>query len=152
MRVLCTAFKGANNSSYQFAMNMPYDKLFLTNSMQGVARDIELIELKYDYIFMFGLDKTLQEQIRIELTAQKDDEIISTKADVSGLCEALNHIGIEYNCSSQPTHYLCNEAYFQMMKRVSCPVLFIHIPSQKHMSGLFFDQLADCIMQRLASF
>lgn len=40
MRVLYTGFKGKNNSSYQLVSNISGEKLFLTNSFEGLKKDI----------------------------------------------------------------------------------------------------------------
>ena len=39
--ILLTAFKGEHNSSYQLIKDVKCDKLFLTNSFEGLEEDIE---------------------------------------------------------------------------------------------------------------
>lgn len=59
MNILYVAFKGKNNASYQLLSNLNGDKLLLTNSHDGLKRDIDMKSEQYDLIFMFGIDKTL---------------------------------------------------------------------------------------------
>ncbi len=70
MKILYTGFKGKNNSSYQLIQSIQGNKLLLTNSFEGLRRDIENIDLFYDLAIMFGLDKTLKNRVRIECVAE----------------------------------------------------------------------------------
>ena len=60
MKVLCTGFKGKNNSSYYLLSKISGQKLFLTNSYDGLKKDIMNVTDKYDLVVMFGLDTSLK--------------------------------------------------------------------------------------------
>ena len=70
MRVLYTGFKGKNNSSYQLVSNISGEKLFLTNSFEGLKKDIVNVKDSYDLVVMFGLDTSLKDAVRIERVAE----------------------------------------------------------------------------------
>ncbi len=61
MHILYTGFKGKNNSSYQLLQLIDGNKLFLTNSFEGLRRYIEQVEKQYDCSIMLGLDRTLND-------------------------------------------------------------------------------------------
>ena len=69
MRKLYTAFKGSHNTSFQLVNQINGDKLFLTNSFQGLEKDILSLRTDYDAIYMLGIDKNLKNSIRIETCA-----------------------------------------------------------------------------------
>lgn len=141
MKILYVGFKGRRNSSCQLASSMPGDKYFLTNSFTGVKRDIDCIHGSYDAVYLFGLDKTLINSIRIELFADADGRLLHTNADIAALSRKLNCLGIQYTASGKPTHFLCNEAYCRLLQKMTCPVLLIHIPSQRNFPEKLFSQL-----------
>ncbi len=66
MSVLYVAFKGNGNSSNKIVRSLSGDKLFLTNSYSGLKKDIDNISGTYDLVYMFGLDKKLKGNIRID--------------------------------------------------------------------------------------
>ena len=66
MKILYTAFKGKNNTSYQVASRLNGTVLFLTNSFQGLERDINTVANIYDVVYMLGVDKSLKNKIKIE--------------------------------------------------------------------------------------
>lgn len=141
MKILYIGFKGQRNSSCQLVSSMPGDKYFLTNSFTGVKKDIDCIQGSYDAVCLFGLGKTLIDSIRIELFAEADGHILHTNADIASLSRKLDGLGIQYAASEKPTHFLCNEAYCCLLQRMTCPVLLIHIPSQRNFSEKLFSQL-----------
>ena len=57
------------------------DKLFLTNSYNGLKKDIDSINAAYDSVYMFGLDKRLKGTVRIDCVAQKDDVCLNSDMD-----------------------------------------------------------------------
>ena len=77
MQILYTGFIGKNNSSYQLLQSIEGNKLFLTNSFEGLRRDIEKHDGKYDCSVMLGLDKTLKNEVRIECAVEYEDIIRS---------------------------------------------------------------------------
>ena len=44
MKILYTGFKGVHNSSYKVVNSLQGDKVFLTNSFEGLKKDIENID------------------------------------------------------------------------------------------------------------
>lgn len=65
--------------------NLHGNKLFLTNSFDGVKRDIDAISRQYDLIIMFGIDKVLKDRIRIEDVACYDGEEVRTIIDTAAI-------------------------------------------------------------------
>ncbi len=140
-RILYSGFKGQRNSSFRLVSAFRGDKVFLTNSFEGIFRDIELLDTGYERVIMFGADKILTDSIRFELLAKKDSVLLRTRADLSEYCARAAESALEYAISKHPTHYLCNEAYYQMMQKMDCPVLFVHIPTLKNSSTDFIEKL-----------
>ena len=54
----------------------------------------------------------------------------------------LNESNISYYISKAPTKYLCNAAYYHMLKK-NPNTVFIHIPSLKGMNETLMNKLAD---------
>ena len=76
MKTLYTAFKGKNNTSYQFVSRIDNNSLFLTNSFTGLEKDITRFDCDFDAVYMFGIDKNLVDKIRIDLCACYNSEHI----------------------------------------------------------------------------
>ncbi|MDD6036894.1 MAG: hypothetical protein PUC30_12040 [Lachnospiraceae bacterium] len=134
MKVLYTGFKGKNNSSYQLLSKISGQKLFLTNSYDGLKKDIMNVTDQYDLVVMFGVDTSLKDAVRIESIAEWEGEERATKIDCDEMCRCLIASGVQCVISGIPTKYLCNVAYFHMLQKVSGKAVFIHIPSLKNMS------------------
>ena len=66
MKTLYVGFKGIHNSSNKLVQNLQGEKYFLTNSFEGLKRDIENLVGEYEQVYMFGLDKALKDSVRIE--------------------------------------------------------------------------------------
>ena len=47
----------------------------------------------------------------------------------------------------KPTHYLCNEAYYYMLIKMKCPVVFIHIPSIKFFTDEMMERLVEALKE-----
>ena len=142
-KILYTGFKGKYNSSNKLVELLDGESLYLTNSFKGLRNDIDTIEEVYDKILMFGLDKTLREEIRFEKVAMRERIEIQTKMEIKHYLELAQTNEITYTIADKPTHYLCNDAYYHMMCNMECPVLFVHIPSLKNMSDIFLDKLIE---------
>ena len=84
MKVLLIAFYGKYNAS-NMLINMidsNVDKLILTNSFVKLEQELNNVALEeYDLILMFGINKFLQDEIRLEKTA-KLDELLDTRIDI----------------------------------------------------------------------
>ena len=53
--ILYVGFKGKNNSSCKLVSSLKGEQLFLTNSFEGVRRDIDALTREYKKVIMFGL-------------------------------------------------------------------------------------------------
>ena len=104
----------------------------LTNSFEGVKGDIGAIEGSYDFVIMFGCDKSLKDCARLERSAEKDGVKCETCLDVKLLSETLARNGVENVISETPTQYLCNEAYWYALQKFERKAVFIHIPTLKN--------------------
>ena len=144
MSNLYTAFKGFHNTSFQLVSQLCGDKLFLTNSFQGVEKEILSLGTDYDAIYMFGIDKNLRNGIRIEACANYNGEFVTTSFDTVTLEKVIKDLGISYIISNKPTVYLCNAAYYHMLKR-NRNTVFIHIPSTKGMNPSLMNKLLQMV-------
>ena len=54
-KILYVGFKGKNNSSFKLVDSMKGDHLFITNSFEGVYRDIDILKKEYKKVVMFGV-------------------------------------------------------------------------------------------------
>lgn len=142
---LYTAFKGRNNSSFCLVERINGEKLFLTNSFKGLKKDIDKIENECDRVYMFGLDNKLTDIIRVEPCAEKDGERVYTEIDTAEIIGNLKKEGLKCKIAEKPTHYLCNEAYYYMLKKVYGRALFIHIPPLKY----FSNEMAEAIIKTI---
>lgn len=147
MKVLYTGFKGRNNSSYQLLSEISGEKLFLTNSFEGLKRDIMNISDIYALVIMFGLDTNLKDAVRMELVAEYEGRIEITKADCAAICRCLEENDIQCIVSENPTQYLCNSAYYHMLRKTEGKAVFIHIPSIKNMSETRMENIRLSITQ-----
>ncbi len=136
-KVLYTGFKGNCNTSFLLVSKFDGDKAFITNTFAGIERDIAAIKETYDEVIMFGLDRNLKDSIRFETAAKRDGSIMRSDLDFSFFRENAERLGIEYSVSDKPGLYLCNYAYYSMLEKNQCHVIFIHIPGLKNMTDEF---------------
>ena len=134
MRILYVGFKGNNNTSFQLVSALDGERLFLTNSFSGIERDIEAMNAEYDAVIMFGLDKTLSNAVRIENQAAFHGDRLSTLLTTSQMAERFEKNGINCEISDRPTHYLCNDAYYRMLRKTNGKAMFVHIPGGRYMT------------------
>ena len=142
MKTLYTAFKGKNNISYQLVSRIDKNSLFLTNSFTGLEKDITSFDCDFDTVYMFGIDKNLVNEIRIDLCACYNREHICTDFNLLPLERKLIESSISYSFSNIPTKYLCNAAYYHMLKK-NLNTVFIHIPSLRGMNVTLMNRLAE---------
>ena len=140
MKILFTAFKGVHNTSFQLVNQTVANHILLTNSFQGLEKDISFVSGDYSIVYMFGVDKKLIDKVRIETCANNNDETINTDFDIHYLEKMLRSGEISYTVSDKPTRYLCNAAYYHMLKK-NPNTVFIHIPSLKGMRIELMDKL-----------
>ena len=104
----------------------------LTNSIDGVKRDIDSIEGSFVFVIMFGCDKSLKSCVRIERFAERNGIKLETNLNLELLSRRLGEGGIGNVISETPTHYLCNEAYWYALQKFEGKAIFIHIPTLKN--------------------
>ena len=138
---LCIGFKGKNNASSILVKNISEDSCLLTNSFSGLQRDIEAINVHYDCVVLFGIDKSLKDTVRIEKAAEKETREFSA-LNLEKISAQLAAAGISNYLSENPTHYLCNDAYWHLLQKFNRKVVLIHIPSRKNISENFIKRLS----------
>ena len=135
-KTLLIGFKGKNNLSGELVKALGRDYCLLTNSFSGVKKDIEAIDGVYDSVILFGVDKNLNGTVRIERTAEKDGIRHSSALDPERMAEDFREAGLEAAVSENPTAYLCNEAYWHLLRKFSGRVVLVHIPTMKNADEL----------------
>ena len=140
-KILVIGFKGMNNSSKMLVEQLSSEHVLLTNSFSGLKRDIDSISTDYESVLLFGADKNLTSTVRIEKCAEKDGQRIDSVVDLRKIAESLEKAGIESFISEVPTAYLCNEAYWYLLKKYSGRVVLIHIPTIKHITNDFVENM-----------
>ena len=143
--ILFIGFKGKFNSSSILVQSIAQNYCLLTNSFNGLKKDIDYITDDYDFIIMFGVDKKLESSLRIERVAEKNGIRYSSILDIEDISDCLNAVGVKNHISATPTHYLCNEAYWYILKKFNGKAAFIHIPTIKY----FDDNLIKKVKQAL---
>lgn len=96
-------------------------------------------------VVMFGLDSNMKEMVRIELVAECDGAVEKNRLDCNALCRCLKESNIQCCVSEIPTRYLCNAAYYHMLRKVKGNAVFIHIPTMKNMSGIMIEKIVGCM-------
>ena len=149
MKVLLTAFYGKYNASNMLVnmIDANVDKLILTNSFVKLEQELNNTSLEeYDLILMFGINKFLKDEIRIEETAKLDDKL-DTRMDVNLIRDLFNKY-IKTSINNVPTKYLCNSAYYHTLKR-NLNTLLIHIPGFSKIKNM--NALTDMINELIGS-
>ncbi len=141
MSILYVAFKGNGNSGNKIVRSLSGDKVFLTNSYSGLKKDIDNINGTYNLVYMFGLDKGLKGDVRIDCVAVRGDEYLYSDMNFNSIAAKLNKNGIVANIGNTPTNYLCNEAYWHMLRKFNCHVAFFHVPSIKYITENFIEKV-----------
>ena len=81
---------------------------------------------------MFGIDKMLRDEVRIESVANYANETICTNMNLPLTADACTDKKIKNSIAVDATRYLCNAAYFHMLKKMKEKAVFIHIPTIKN--------------------
>ena len=140
-KVLLTGFKGKNNSSANLVQAISENYRLLTNSFDGLKKDIEEIDDNPEFLIMFGCNKNLKDSVRIERFAEKNGEKIASGIALENISGSLEKAGIKNCISDTPSHYLCNEAYWHALRKFNGKVVFIHIPTIKNIDDSFIDKM-----------
>ena len=148
MSILYVGFKGKNNASYKLVSLLNGEKLLLTNSVKGLTGDIQGVHTEYSAVYMFGIDKTLTDSVRIESCAEQNGCFLTSNLLLEDVAEKLLANGVKSSISNRPTRYLCNDAYYRMLERVNGKAVFIHIPGIKHISDELITGIIKSIGER----
>ena len=140
MNKIHIGFKGKNNASGILAKRISADSYLLTNSFDGLKRDIVLLNPAYDSVILFGIDKNLTDSVRIETVAEKDTREFSS-LNLEDLSTQLASAGVPNYLSTKPTRYLCNDAYWHLLRKYHGKAVLIHIPSFKNLNEDFIANL-----------
>jgi len=138
--ILHIGFKGKNNASCILVKAISTDSYLLTNSFAGLKKDIELLNDTYDCVMLFGIDKNLNDSVRIEKVAEKETKEYSV-LDLKAISAQLDTVGIANYLSDKPTYYLCNEAYWYLLRKFNGNAVLVHIPSIKNINEKLIDGL-----------
>ena len=140
MKTLFIGFKGKNNTSSRLVNQLGGHAVLLTNSFSGLEKDILSITESYDSIYMFGVDSSLKDALRIEKFAELHGITVSSDYNITQLSIIMDRYGIANSVSNAPTQYLCNTAYYHMLCKNKNSV-FIHIPSITGMNETLMKKL-----------
>ena len=80
MRILYVGFKGSHNPSCQLVSALPGNKLFLTNSIPGLTRDIAEIPNTYDTVYPQILKNV---RVADKAAAQNDPDVQAAVAEIA---------------------------------------------------------------------
>lgn len=134
MDTIYIGFKGERNSSYQTVSRFSGDKLFLTNSIGGLTREISALDKPYQSAVLFGLDKRIRSGVRIESCAVKNGKFLFSALDITSVAEKLRRNGVESVIGKSPFPSLCNEAYCLALEKYGGNAVFLHLPSIRRMT------------------
>jgi len=140
MKILFAGFKGKNNTTSQLVNQLGGHTVLLTNSFSGLEKDILSITESYDSIYMFGVDSSLKDALRIEKFAELHGITVSSDYNITQLSIIMDRYGIANSISNVPTQYLCNAAYYHMLC-INKNAVFIHIPSITGMNETLMKKL-----------
>jgi len=132
-RKLYIGFKGKNNASCILVKSISAESYLLTNSFEGLKKDIESLSCSYDSVILFGIDKNLTDSVRIERVAEIDTQHYSV-LNLEDMSSQLEAVGVSNYLSDMPTHYLCNAAYWYLLRKFKGKAVLIHIPSIKNIN------------------
>lgn len=131
MKKIYIGFKGKNNASqYIVEMIDNEEKMLLTNSFDGIIRNLKNIEIQsYDLIILFGINKLLKDRVVVEVNATEGNIVLNTSLDYIKIQNEITSHGILTDINFEPAKYLCNYAYYNILSK-NKNVIFIHIPGK----------------------
>ena len=129
---LFVGFKGKNNTSSMLVSSISSEHFLLTNSFEGVRKDIDELFEDYDEVYLFGADKNLSDSFRIERLAEKGGKRLKSKLDLEKVKEQFASFRIKAEILNTPTKYLCNDAYWYLLEKYKGNAVLIHIPTVKN--------------------
>ena len=149
--ILYTGFRGIRNASGLLAKQLAQDCCLLTNSFGGLKRDIDAISCDYDHVIMFGVDRELTDSIRIERAAEKDGVRYASSLNLEGFAASFRAAGRAVSVSETPSAWLCNEAYWHMLRKTDGRAVFIHIPTIRNADEAFVRKVRQALLQAPAT-
>ena len=72
--------------------------------------------------------------MRIERVAEIDTQHYSV-LNLEDMSSQLEAVGVSNYLSDMPTHYLCNAAYWYLLRKFKGKAVLIHIPSIKNINN-----------------
>lgn len=142
MNEIYIGFRGKNNASGILVQSLAGNRCLLTNSFAGLKKDMETLEDSYDCAILFGVDKNLKGSVRIEKTAENGEGMkLRSALDLRGILARFGEEGITSDISDNPTHYLCNEAYWHALQKFHGKAVLIHIPTVKYLDSGFLEKM-----------
>lgn len=145
--ILYTGFKGKHNSSCRLMDFFESETLLLTNSFAGLERDINSVSPDYETVFMFGLDKSLTDSVRIETVSALNGRMLRTLLNAEAARKCFEAEKIPCTVSERPARYFCNAAYFHALNKFGGRVLFFHIPPLRHMDDNMSQSIVRAVKQ-----
>lgn len=90
--------------------------------------------------YTFWYRQNLVDTVRIEKVAEKGTKEYSS-LDLENISAQLDTVGISNCLFDKPTHYLCNAAYWYLLRKFNGNVVLVHIPSIKNITGNLIEGL-----------
>ncbi len=145
--ILYTGFKGKHNSSCRLMDFFEGEKLLLTNSFAGLERDINSVSPDYEAVFMFGLDKSLTDSVRIETVSALNGRTPHTSLNSATARKCFEAEKILCTVSERPAGYLCNAAYFHALNKFGGRAMFFHVPPFRYLDDNMSQSIVRAVKQ-----
>lgn len=142
METVYIGFKGAHNASCRLVQTLPGNRYFLTNSFDGLNKDMDALDGSYGCAILFGVDKNLTDAVRIEKAARcENGSKLYSLLNLERISERLTAANVKNTLSDEPTPYLCNEAYRAALQKFGGKAILIHIPTIKYADDAFIQRI-----------
>ena len=150
INVLCTGFKGNNNSSKvlldNLSKNTNLNCLYLENDF--IVSEKQLTDIiknnECDFIFAFG-QKPVIKSIYIEKIGKYESKKLETQYEINDLKYYLEKY-FKIKISENAGNYLCNNIYYKGLKYIfennlKTNMVLIHIPYLKNIDIKYFSKI-----------
>ena len=131
-RILLAAFSGT--SSEMLLEGMQEDKLFLPSDMQrdGELLTASIAQKSYRYVICFGQKPVLQNKVKIERRALRQENAIYTEFPCDALKQLFEKNGITAELSDRPGCSYCNNVYRKGLEylydgKCKTKIVFVHV-------------------------
>lgn len=149
-RILLVAFSGT--SSEMLLEGMQEDKLFLPSDMQrdGELLTASIAQKSYRYVICFGQKPVLQNKVKIERRALRQENAIYTEFPCDALKQLFEKNGITAELSDRPGCSYCNNVYRKGLEylydgKCKTKIVFVHVPEKKNVYD--WDEFKECFQQ-----